>query len=385
MRVLQVGWLHSCLSFLAMVLLTCLLEKSSMAFQEKAGNSSIAPIDAKLLLQRMRMQAVQIETNAVGGYVQRIYANRSDAEMATQLTSVRSALEKAKQSRISNDRKNNFKSDLAAMDREMEENFASLKKQLVSKQTGTTIAVRYFQQKHEYRVEQFDLNNDDPLDKLAFDLKSGKIKFAPTYTRTWNGKEYAELFLDNRSKETLIENAEVNQSHAALGNKNKEGNLVRFTRFGRDSADDPDTLLRLTKDGAAAVVEVTKVGTGEDAYVLKVGDPSSLAVYLEMVVLPGKGYCVESSKVKVGGIVMSREAYSEFDQTSAGFWLPKTIMREQHKLDQKQTPVLYSKEELIAFEPPKTNVVLEKGVFSLSESDEFKALPLSTRLHPKNN
>ena len=218
----------------------------SFAFQEQAGNSSLEPIRAELLVQRMREHGVRSERNAIGGYVQRIYNNVSNSTMEVKLESIKSTMEKAKASRIEFERKNNIKSDLDALNRQMEEDFASLKKQLTDNQTTTTIAVRFTQQKYDYRVEQFDLNHEDKLEKLASDLRSGKTKFVPTYTRTWNGKEYAELFLDNRAKDPQAKPQELDGSFAALGYKNKAGDLVRFTRISRDSVDDPKSFKKLT-------------------------------------------------------------------------------------------------------------------------------------------
>ena len=144
--------------------------------------------------------------------------------------------------------------------------------------------------------------------------------------------------------------------------------------------DDPEIYKKLTNGGAAATVELTTAANGEGAYILKVGDPLSLTMYLELVVLPNMGYCVESSILKIGGVVLSREKYSGFSQMTAGFWLPEAIMREQYVLNEKQAPVLRTKEEMIAFASPETNVVLDKDVFDLSKSTEFKAYRLSTHL-----
>ncbi len=178
--------------------LFCILGGFSCVFQD-AGDLEL--IDANLLMRRMRENGTRREDNAIGGYVQRIYNDVSDSKMEEKLGSIRSTMEKAKESRIAIELKNNVKSDLVALNRQLEEDFASLKRQLTNSQTTTSIAVRFTQQKYDYRVEQFDLNHEDDLEKLAADLSSGKIKFVSTYTRTWNGKEYAELFLDNRAKD----------------------------------------------------------------------------------------------------------------------------------------------------------------------------------------
>ena len=105
-------------------------------------------------------------------------------------------------------------------------------------------------------------------------------------------------------------------------------------------------------------------------------------MYLEIVVLPRMGYCVESSLLKIGGIVMSREKYNGFSEMTAGFWLPEAIMREQYVLDEKQTPVVKTREEMIAFAPPETNVILDNDIFDLSQSTKFKEYRLSTHLLP---
>jgi len=376
----QFGWIHS---FVSLFAITCFPELDSLDFQKQESTASLEAIGPELLFQRMRLHSVQTEINVIGGYVQKTSTNASDAKMAGDLESVRSAMEKAKQVRVSNDQKNKVKTNLEALDLRMEADFASLKKQMLQKQNATTVAVRYFQEKDKYRIEQFDLNNDESLERLALDLESGKTKFLPTFTRTWNGKEYAELFLDNRSADSLKETQEMNGTYAAFGFNNKAANVLRFTKFSRDSADDPLIFLKLTKDGKVLNVDVIKAANGDDAYILRSGNPASLALYMEVVVLPRMGYCVESSLLKIGGVILSRETYGGFVETSAGFWLPKSISREQYRLDEKQVPVLVSKEELVAFEVPKTNVELTNSVFELSKSDEFKSKPLSDHLLPK--
>ncbi len=149
--------------------LVFLFEGLAFAFQEPSDSFTREPIDAALLIQTMREHAVRSPRNAIGGYVQRIYNDVSDSKFEANLESIRSAMEKAKETRISIEQKNNIKSDIDALNRQVAEDFASLKKQLAENQTTTTIAVRFTQQKHEYRVEQFDLNHEDTLEKLASD------------------------------------------------------------------------------------------------------------------------------------------------------------------------------------------------------------------------
>jgi len=127
--------------------------------------------------------------------------------------------------------------------------------------------------------------------------------------------------LHNRPKDVQAKSQELDGSFAALWYKNKAGDLVRFTRLSRDSVDDPEIYKRLTQGGASATVEPTTAANGEGAYILKVGDPLSLAMYLEMAVMPKMGYCVKSSVLKIGGVVLSREKYIGFSHMSAGFWL----------------------------------------------------------------
>ena len=251
-----------------------------------------------------------------------------------------------------------------------------------------TYAVRYSQKGECYRIEQFALPNEVPLDRLCQRLKDGEILFKPTYIRTWNKQQYAEILYTGSVPTANLDDSKQKSSssaagYAAISFDNRAVGVMKFTTYARDSAVDLTALEKITKAfGSPATVVDEKTENGEDAVILKVGSPESLSLYLEVTVLPAKGYCVESSYTKIKGAVMAREKFADFVKTSAGFWLPTKVIKEGYSLDAKQVPYLFSKEEFLAFEVPQTNVPLPESTFDLGSSKEFKALPQLKHLLP---
>ncbi len=327
--------------------------------------------------------------NAIGGYVVRIFNHVTNADNTAQLASVRKGLEEAKGYRIANERTLGRTVDEAALDAEIEANIAEMSTKL-SGRGLETFAARYSQQGTSYRIEQFSLSNKVDLGGLRDALKDGKIPFKPSYSRTWNGKQFASIV--GAGGDPTLEQSNLQKSRkptasgpfAALSYEDR-GALPKFTTYARDSAADPTLLKKMADQGFPATTEVSQTKEGDDAIVLRVGTPGSVSMYLEVTVLPTKGYCVYSASMKVGGAVLSHDEFRDFVQTSAGFWLPLRIVREAYKLDERQVPYLFSKEEVVAFEPPKTNVALADTVFDLASSSEFKALPFSTHLLPQGS
>jgi len=345
------------------------LELSTLVCSQMSNAEGLVSDRAAELFSRMHEQGEIDFDTAIGGYVVRIFNHVPEEKVEADMANLRKALEDAKEIRIANERALGRKPNEEALDAEIEANIA----EMLAKDAGDglqTFAARYLQKGDSYRIEQFALPNDISLDQLQKDLKNGDISFKPTYTRTWNEKQYAE----------------ISGEFSALSYDNRAAGLVKFTKYSRDSAMDLDLLETITNQvGSSASVVDSKTQSGDAAVILRVGSPKAVSVYLEITVLPTKGYCVQSAHTKIKGAVMSREESRGFVETSAGFWLPTKVTRESYRLDANQVPYLSSKEELIAFEPPKTNVPLADSTFDLASSNEFKALPQLTHLLPQGD
>ena len=348
-------------------------------------SGELISVRAKEVAARMHEQGALDCESAIGGYVFRLFNHVSDDRTKEDLANFRKSLEGANAIRIKNERALGREPDVAALTAEVE---ASVAKQ-AEKKPGDgvqTHAVKYTQKGERYRIEQFQLPNEVPLDRLHEQLKSGEISFKPTYTRTWNGKQYAEILDPNAGATGATEGEVVKRGFAALSFDNQAAGLLKFTKYSRNGAMDPQFLEKLTSQlGTSAIIEEAKTQNGDEVLILKVGSAESVAAYLEATILPAKGYCIQSAYTKMRGAIMSRDEYSDFVLTSAGFWLPTRVRVENYRFDEKEIPYLFMKEELIAFETPTTNVPLEDSIFDLGSTAEFKALPQLKHLLPKGD
>lgn len=347
---------------------------SAIAQESHSGAAGTAAPTPGELVRRMHGLSKTRFTTARGAYVYRIFNDTPDAKREAEIAQLREALTKARQIRMANETTLGRRVDEAALDREIEANIAEFSAKQ-SKDGLQTIAVKYTQEGDSYRIEQFNLPNDVPLSTLAQELKSGSRKCEYTYTRTWNGALYAELLHDSESNRTV----------PAMGYDNRAKEVVKFTTFSRTDMSDPAFLEKLSAKGHSAKVRESKTQMGEIGFVLEVGDPDVTPIHLEIMCLPEKGYCVESASTRFQGKLLARDQYGEFVKTKAGFWLPTAVERETYGSDRLRSHFLRTREEMLAFELPETNVKLEAGVFDLSESVEFKAHPLSTHLLPRKN
>lgn len=345
--------------------------------------------DAATLFDRMAEQSAIGFDNAVGCYIVRRFDHTSNSEREQKVADMRKALEKANSYRIANERRLGREVDEAVLQAEIEANVSEFSKGLFARELQTYIE-KYYIQGESYRLEQMPLPDDVDLDDLLAGIVSAKIAFTPTYVRTWDGKQYAEIVRDVAKRESAKPSSDVNQkarppeAFATLSYENL-GAMPKFTTYGRDSTSDPRFLSNAAEKGYPSNTEHVRTEDGDDAIKLTVNVPESLSLYLEVVVLPAKGYTTRSSYLKVRGAVLSREECREFVQTTAGFWLPTRLVREAYKLDTRQVPYLSSKEELLAVEPPRTNVPLPTGIFDLPSTEEWKALPLSRHLLPQGS
>lgn len=338
---------------------------------------------AQQVFNRMRDEGAVEWDTAVAGYVSRTYAYVSEADDTNLRATLRKGIENAQQIRIKNMEAVGIKPNLAAIKKQTEANIAEAIA-ANSHRGDQTIAVRYWQAGKSYRAEQFPLPNDVSLSDLAQRLKTGEIEFKPTFTRTWNGKQYAELSLMRPAEtaKTSPRNADRRPAAIAAIAFENRGALPKFMSYAQMEGG-ADILGKLADRGFGSEAVPTKTSEGDDAIVLKIGKPGSVAFYAETTVLPAKGYATYSAVVKVRGAVVSNEQYRGFVRTSAGIWLPTRILREKYALDKDQVPYLASKEEAVAFEPPRTDVPLSPEIFELASSREFKAARLSTQYLPQ--
>lgn len=374
---------------LLLALLVILIGRPDLASAQSSSSRGQVSEQAAELFNRMHEQGALGFETAIGGYVYRVFNHVPAEKPKTDLANMRKALEQAKEIRIKNEQALGRTPDVAALDAEIESNLA----EIIARDPGKgyqTYAVRYSQRGERYRIEQFALPNDVPLNQLCEELKSGEVSFKPTYIRTWNDKQYAEILFPESASTASMDDYKTREpskkGFGALSFDNRAAGVVRFTAFGRDAAIDPNLLKTMTSQlGSPATVAEAKTATGDDALVLRVGSPESVSLYLEVTVLPAKGYVIQSAHTKIKGAVMARDDFGGFVQTSAGFWLPTRVTKENFQLDDSQSPFLFSKEEFMAFETPQTNVPLDENTFDLGSSEEFKALPQLKHLLPKGD
>ena len=357
--------------------------------QNRSPADSHVSRSAAILFDRMAEQSAIDFDNATGFYIVRRYDHTSDSEREQQIGDVRMALEKAKNYRIANERSLGLEVDEAALQAEIDANVSEFSQGLSALELQTYVE-KYFLQGESYRLEQMPLPNDVDLDGLRAGIVSENIRFTPTYVRTWDGRQYAEIVRQVTKpgsanlRSDLGGNGQPPEAFATLSYENR-GAKPKFTTYGRDSTSDPDFLSKAAEKGYPVNTEDIRTEDGDDAIKITVNVPESLSLYLDVVVLPTKGYSTHSSYLKVRGAILSRDYCREFVQTTAGFWLPMRIVREAYKLDTRQVPYLSSKEELLAIKPPQTNVPLLAGIFDLSSTEEWKALPLSRHLMPQES
>lgn len=112
--------------------------------------------------------------------------------------------------------------------------------------------------------------------------------------------------------------------------------------------------------------------TGDREIVLRIGTPGNPVLDVVAVVLPDKGYVQRSATMRMRGIVVSREENSDFIATPLGLWLPLHSVREAYRIGESGRPVLSSRMEALAFEPPRLNVELDPRLFDLRLDRELQ-------------
>lgn len=369
---------------MCLVLMLCRFGYCQTGFAEVLSSWS-----AEDLFGRMHEQSLIDCESAVAGYVVRLFNHVSDRRIEANKANLREAMQRANQILIANERALGREPDLEALEAKLESGLAE-GYAAIPVSGYETFAVKYTKQGESYRIEQQRLPNDVPLEQLRLDLESGNIAFNPSYIRTWNGSQYAEInYSDSKQSSREVSDSvdtEAVQGFAAISYENRAKGVVKFTTLSRDTAADPNALRKLVDQAKmkADVLE-SKLSSGEPVMTLKVGATDSKLIYFEANVLPTRGYAVKSALMRANGAVMSREDYDGFVSTSAGFWLPTYVRKENFRLDSNHAPFLFSKEEMVAFESPKTNVPLQASIFDLSISDEFKSLPQLTHLLPQGS
>ena len=80
--------------------------------------------------------------------------------------------------------------------------------------------------------------------------------------------------------------------------------------------------------------------------------------------------------MSTSGIEISRDIHADFQPTSAGFWFPKSVVRERYEIDPKTNERrLKSRLEYLAINDVEFNTPLDDSLFRLRGTPEFDALP----------
>jgi hypothetical protein len=236
----------------------------------------------------------------------------------------------------------------------------------------------------KYRFEQVNLPDDVPLKELTEKIRSGDIDVtsdaAGRLVVTWDA---AEANMMN-----------VQATQPPPGNAERTG-LTRvgsdpitpipdFFNAGRLGRETGNTLLRAAaNDGASVGVEevASKAIPGARAEKVTIkksvlGIPLFSGYEMTTTVLPEQGYVVESETMSTSGIEISRDIHADFQPTSAGFWFPKSVVRERYEIDPKTNERrLKSRLEYLAINDVEFNTPLDDSLFRLRGTPEFDALP----------
>ena len=236
----------------------------------------------------------------------------------------------------------------------------------------------------KYRFEQMKLPEDIPLAELADRIRSGVIDVASDagarMVVTWDASEAnmlnvqvagAQAGTDDRSGLTRVASDPITP-------------IPDFFNAGRLGKETGNVLLRAAAaDGASVGVETvaSKAIPGARAEGVTIrksvlGIPLFSGYEMTTTVLPEQGYVVESESMIVNGVEVSRDVHADFQPTGAGFWFPKSVVRERYEADPKtKQRRLKSRLEYLAVEDVIFNEPLDDGLFRLRGTPEFDSLP----------
>lgn len=236
----------------------------------------------------------------------------------------------------------------------------------------------------KYRFEQMKLPDDIPLAELADRIRSGEIDVASDaggrMVVTWDASEAnmlnvqvagAQAGTDDRSGLTRVASDPITP-------------IPDFFNAGRLGKETGNVLLRAAAaDGASVGVETmaSKAIPGARAERVTIrksvlGIPLFSGYEMTTTVLPEQGYVVESESMTVNGVEVSRDVHADFQPTGAGFWFPKSVVRERYEADPKTNQRrLKSRLEYLAVEDVIFNEPLDDGLFRLRGTPEFDSLP----------
>jgi hypothetical protein len=236
----------------------------------------------------------------------------------------------------------------------------------------------------KYRFEQMKLPDDVPLAELADRIRSGVIDVASDaggrMVVTWDASEAnmlnvqvagAQAGTDDRSGLTRVASDPITP-------------IPDFFNAGRLGRETGNVLLRAAAaDGASVGVETVASKAIPGARAEKVtirksvlGIPLFSGYEMTTTVLPEQGYVVESESMTVNGVEVSRDVHADFQPTGAGFWFPKSVVRERYEADPKTNQRrLKSRLEYLAVEDVIFNEPLDDGLFRLRGTPEFDSLP----------
>ena len=236
----------------------------------------------------------------------------------------------------------------------------------------------------KYRFEQVNLPDDVPLKELAEKIRRGEIDVvsdaAGRLVVTWDATEANMM---------NVQVAQQTSGNAETSGLTRVGSepitpIPDFFNAGRLGRETGNTLLRAAaNDGASIGVEevASKAIPGARAEKVSIkksvlGIPLFSGYEMTTTVLPEQGYVVESETMSTSGIEISRDIHADFQPTAAGFWFPKSVVRERYESDPKTNERrLKSRLEYLAINDVEFNAPLDDALFRLRGTPEFEALP----------
>ena len=257
----------------------------------------------------------------------------------------------------------------------------------VSKRSASPTLTRYCSvsmKNQKYRFEQVNLPDDVPLKELAEKIRSGEIDVASDAAGrlvvTWDAAEA------NMLKIPSAEQAPASGDRTGLTQVGSDPitPIPDFFNAGRLGRETGHTLLRAAaNDGASIGVEevASKAIPGARAETVTIkksvlGIPLFSGYEMTTTVLPEQGYVVESETMSASDVEISRDFNADFQPTAAGFWFPKSVVRERYESDPKTNERrLKSRLEYLAINDVEFNAPLDDAIFRLRGTPEFDALP----------
>jgi hypothetical protein len=185
----------------------------------------------------------------------------------------------------------------------------------------------------------------------------------PDTTVAWNGSVASEVLWSSLP----VTPGQRAHEAADIFLRSEDPKPPKFLAYGREMPE-PQVIEAIRAQRITMAVQKARSKDGDDALMLKVGEPGTIGVYIEMTVLPDKGYVTSETVIKLGGATVYHDEYHDYVLTTAGFHVPLRIDIKGYSFTTAGVPTLLSQTQLIALAPPEMNQPLDDSAFSIVPS-----------------